>query len=124
MSNYKRNKQGKLTQTYVGEPKKRVNVSLTPTAISGLDQMVSNGFGDSRSDVIEKIGRGDLPITHKEDNAVTDITFDSDLTTFSPITQKVKELLKEAQTIKNGKQKGATSKSWEKIEEAINLLAF
>ena len=124
MSNYKRNKQGKLTQTYVGEPKRRVNVSLTPTAISGLDEMVINGLADSRSAIIEKIGRGDLSITHKEDNTVTDITFDSDLTTFSPITQKVKELLKEAQTIKNGKQKGATSKSWEKIEEAIKLIVF
>ena len=124
MSNYKRNKQGKLTQTYVGEPKKRVNVSLTPTAISGLDQMVSNGFGDSRSDVIEKIGRGDLHITHKEDKTVTDIAQDLDLTKIIPVTQKVKELLKEAQTIKNRKQKGATSKSWEKIEEAIRVISL
>ncbi len=60
MSNYKHNKQGKLTEMYAGEPKTRVNMSLTAKALAGLEEMVASGLGNSRSDVVEKLGRGEL----------------------------------------------------------------
>ncbi len=41
------------------EPKKRVSVALTPTAIEGLDR-IANEIGVSRSELIEMVGRGRL----------------------------------------------------------------
>jgi tartrate dehydratase beta subunit/fumarate hydratase class I family protein len=41
------------------EPKKRVSIVLTPTAIEGLDKM-ADSLNISRSELIEMVGRGDL----------------------------------------------------------------
>jgi tartrate dehydratase beta subunit/fumarate hydratase class I family protein len=41
------------------EPKKRVSIVLTPTAIEGLDN-IANSIGVSRSELIEIVGRGQL----------------------------------------------------------------
>ncbi len=115
MANYKHNQQGKLTQMYAGEPKSRVNMSLTAKALAGLDQMIASGLGESRSDVVEKLGRGELqlrPYTYKEEKE-----------TPIPNTHKVKELLFEAQKVKASKKKGSVSRSWELVSEAIALLA-
>ena len=43
------------------EVKKRVNLSLTPTAIAGLDKLAQE-FDLSRSELVEQIGRGKLPL--------------------------------------------------------------
>lgn len=49
------------------EYKNRVNLSLTPTAIDGLDSL-AHDLGLSRSEVVERVGRGDLPVSlQKED---------------------------------------------------------
>ena len=112
MSNYKHNKQGKLTEMYAGEPKTRVNMSLTAKALAGLEEMVASGLGNSRSDVVEKLGRGELrPYTYKEEKE-----------TPRPNTHKVFELLFEAQKVKASKKKGSMSRAWELVEEAIALL--
>ncbi len=100
MANYKHNKQGKLTEMYAGEPKTRVNMSLTAKALAGLDEMIASGLGDSRSDVVEKLGRGELlPYTHKIEKE-----------TPLPNTHKVNELLLEAQKVKASKKKGSVSR--------------
>lgn len=113
MANYKHNQQGKLTQMYAGEPKTRVNMSLTAKALAGIDEMIASGLGNSRSDVVEKLGRGELqPYTYKEDKV-----------TNKPNTHKVQELLLEAQKVKASKKKGSMSRAWELVEEAIALLA-
>lgn len=113
MANYKHNQQGKLTQMYAGEPKTRVNMSLTAKALTGLDEMVASGLGFSRSDVVEKLGRGELlPYTYKEEKV-----------TNTPNTHKVSELLFQAQKVKASKKKGSVSRAWELVEEAIALLA-
>ena len=113
MANYKHNKQGKLTEIYAGEPKTRVNMSLTAKALVGLDEMIASGLGNSRSDVVEKLGRGELqPYTHKKEQE-----------TPQPNTHKVKELLLEAQKVKASKKKGSVSRAWELVSEAIALLA-
>ena len=112
MANYKHNKQGKLTEIYAGEPKTRVNMSLTAKALAGLEEMVASGLGESRSDVVEKLGRGELrPYTHKKEKE-----------TPRSYTHKVSELLLEAQKVKASKKKGAVSRAWELVEEAIALL--
>ncbi len=116
MANYKHNKQGKLTEMYAGEPKTRVNMSLTAKALAGLDEMIAFGLGESRSDVVEKLGRGELqlrPYTYKEEKE-----------TPRPNTHKVSELLLEAQKVKASKKKGSVSRAWELVEEAIALLTF
>lgn len=41
------------------EPKKRVSIVLTPTAIEGLDKMAQS-LNISRSELIEMVGRGHL----------------------------------------------------------------
>ena len=113
MANYKHNKQGKLTEMYAGEPKTRVNMSLTAKALAGLDEMIASGLGESRSDVVEKLGRGELqPYTYKEAQEA-----------HLPNTHKVSELLLEAQKVKASKKKGSVSRSWELVSEAIALLA-
>ncbi len=46
------------------EVKKRVNLSLTPTAIAGLDKL-SQELNLSRSELVEQIGRGSIPIVEQ-----------------------------------------------------------
>ena len=46
------------------EVKKRVNLSLTPTAIAGLDKL-SEEFDLSRSELVEQIGRGMIPLAEQ-----------------------------------------------------------
>ena len=46
------------------EVKKRVNLSLTPTAIAGLDRL-SQEFNLSRSELVEQIGRGMIPLAEQ-----------------------------------------------------------
>jgi len=43
------------------ELKKRVMLSLTPTSVDGLDA-IAHGLGLSRSELVERIGRGVIPI--------------------------------------------------------------
>lgn len=43
------------------ELKKRVMLSLTPTSVDGLDAL-AHGLGLSRSELVERIGRGVIPI--------------------------------------------------------------
>ena len=43
------------------ELKKRVNITLTPTSINGLDALATS-LGISRSELVERIGRGVIPI--------------------------------------------------------------
>ncbi|MDJ0682837.1 MAG: hypothetical protein QNJ18_23620, partial [Xenococcaceae cyanobacterium MO_167.B52] len=47
------------------EVKKRVNLSLTPTAIAGLDRL-SQELNLSRSELVEQIGRGSIPIAEQK----------------------------------------------------------
>jgi hypothetical protein len=47
------------------EVKKRVNLSLTPTAIAGLDKL-SEEFNLSRSELVEQIGRGSIPLAEQK----------------------------------------------------------
>ena len=46
------------------EVKKRVNLSLTPTAIAGLDKL-SQELDLSRSELVEQIGRGLIPLAEQ-----------------------------------------------------------
>ena len=46
------------------EVKKRANLSLTPTAIAGLDKL-SQEFNLSRSELVEQIGRGLIPLAEQ-----------------------------------------------------------
>lgn len=46
------------------EVKKRVNLSLTPTAIAGLDKL-SKSIELSRSELVEQIGRGSIPLVEQ-----------------------------------------------------------
>ena len=46
------------------EVKKRVNLSLTPTAIAGLDKL-SQELNLSRSELVEQIGRGLIPLAEQ-----------------------------------------------------------
>lgn len=48
------------------ELKTRVNLSLTPTGIEGLDILASK-WGLSRSELVEKIGRGHISIAERQD---------------------------------------------------------
>lgn len=52
--------------TRYGEYKKRVNISLTETAIGLLD-VVAEQFHLNRSEFIEQIARGDLVVSHDRD---------------------------------------------------------
>lgn len=45
-----------------GEPKQRVNISLTPTAIAGLDHLVKT-TPLTRSEFVEHIGRGIIAVS-------------------------------------------------------------
>jgi len=47
------------------EVKKRVNLSLTPTAIAGLDRL-SQELNLSRSELVEQIGRGLIPLAEQK----------------------------------------------------------
>lgn len=47
------------------EVKKRVNLSLTPTAIAGLDKLAQE-FNLSRSELVEQIGRGSIPLAEQK----------------------------------------------------------
>ena len=47
------------------EVKKRVNLSLTPTAIAGLDEL-SQELDLSRSELVEQIGRGLIPLAEQK----------------------------------------------------------
>lgn len=47
------------------EVKKRVNLSLTPTAIAGLDRL-SEELDLSRSELVEQIGRGLIPLAEQK----------------------------------------------------------
>ena len=47
------------------EVKKRVNLSLTPTAIAGLDKLAEE-FDLSRSELVEQIGRGSIPLAEQK----------------------------------------------------------
>lgn len=44
-----------------GELKKPVTMTLTPTSVSGLDT-IAHGLGISRSELVERVGRGVIPI--------------------------------------------------------------
>ena len=46
------------------EVKKRVNLSLTPSAIAGLDKL-SQELNLSRSELVEQIGRGSIPLAEQ-----------------------------------------------------------
>ena len=46
------------------EVKKRVNLSLTPSAIAGLDKL-SQEFDLSRSELVEQIGRASIPLAEQ-----------------------------------------------------------
>ncbi|MEL6442218.1 MAG: ribbon-helix-helix protein, CopG family [Cyanobacteria bacterium J06621_8] len=46
------------------EVKKRVNLSLTPTAIAGLDKLAEES-DLSRSELVEQIGRGMIPLAEQ-----------------------------------------------------------
>ena len=46
------------------EVKKRVNLSLTPTAIAGLDKLAQE-LDLSRSELVEQIGRGMIPLAEQ-----------------------------------------------------------
>ncbi|ARV57246.1 hypothetical protein BZZ01_00135 [Nostocales cyanobacterium HT-58-2] len=62
MANYQRDKSGKLTQHFE-EPKQQVSISITPTAIAGLDAL-AHIFGiEGRSALIEQLGRGTLQLS-------------------------------------------------------------
>ena len=47
------------------EVKKRVNLSLTPSAIAGLDKLAEE-FDLSRSELVEQIGRGSIPLAEQK----------------------------------------------------------
>ena len=47
------------------EVKKRVNLSLTPTAIAGLDELAQE-LGLSRSELVEQVGRGLIPLAEQK----------------------------------------------------------
>jgi len=47
------------------EVKKAVKMTLTPTAIEGLDQWAKK-YGVSRSELVERIGRGVIPLPEPE----------------------------------------------------------
>ncbi len=47
------------------EVKKRVNLSLTPTAIAGLDELAKE-LDLSRSELVEQIGRGIIPLAEQK----------------------------------------------------------
>ncbi|MGB7441049.1 MAG: hypothetical protein WA919_08290 [Coleofasciculaceae cyanobacterium] len=44
------------------ELKERTAFSVTPSALKGLDQLVEENGCKSRSDLVEKIGRREIPI--------------------------------------------------------------
>jgi hypothetical protein len=44
-----------------GETKQRVNMTLTPTSIDGLD-LLARALNLSRSEFVERIGRGIIPL--------------------------------------------------------------
>lgn len=48
------------------ELKTRVNLSLTPTGIEGLDTLASK-WGLSRSELVERIGRGQISLADRQD---------------------------------------------------------
>ena len=50
---------------YYDEPKKKQTFSLTPTAIEGLDKLAAP-LDISRSELVERIGRGIIPLTIEE----------------------------------------------------------
>ena len=57
-------KKSKGVPELYNEVKKRVNLSLTPTAIAGLDKL-SQELNLSRSELVEQIGRGSIPIAQQ-----------------------------------------------------------
>lgn len=58
------------------EVKKRVNMTLTPTATEGLDSLAQSK-GVSRSELVEQIGRGNFAIVDNEESFETQINFQS-----------------------------------------------
>ena len=58
-------KKSKGVPELYNEVKKRVNLSLTPTAIAGLDKL-SQELNLSRSELVEQIGRGSIPIAEQQ----------------------------------------------------------
>jgi hypothetical protein len=58
-----------------GTAKKRVNVTLTPTAIKGLD-ILAKEFKLSRSELVERVGRELLPVVEiKGENDLNKLKF-------------------------------------------------
>jgi hypothetical protein len=53
---------------YYDEPKKKQTFSLTPTAIEGLDKLAAP-LDISRSELVERIGRGIISLTIEEDKS-------------------------------------------------------
>lgn len=51
---------------YPGENKNPVNISLTQTGINGIESL-AKGFGMTRSELIERIGRGELTVSPNRD---------------------------------------------------------
>lgn len=72
---YQKKKASKGVKSFRGKPeyydelKERVSICITKTARHGLDEM-SKKMGISRSELIERIGRGDLQVTYPEDPAI------------------------------------------------------
>ena len=58
------------------EVKKRVNMTLTPTATEGLDALAQQK-GVSRSELVEQIGRGNFVIVDNEESLETQMNFQS-----------------------------------------------
>lgn len=51
--------------TVYDELKARITVSITPTAVNGIDAIAAQ-LGVARSEVIEQIGRGIMPVVVPE----------------------------------------------------------
>lgn len=123
MSNYNRDKQGKLTHSYSGEPKVRVNISLTQKCLKGLEELTSATGSNSRSDLVEKIGRGEIELnTNQLDISLTSPSkplFEQSNSPEAQLLAEVKAKLLEAWTIKHKKQRGANTHSWALIDELI-----
>lgn len=60
-----------------GETKTRVNMSLTPTCVDGLD-MLAKAFNLSRSEFIERIGRGLIAVSVTPQVLSRSVTKDDD----------------------------------------------
>lgn len=70
MANYQRNKLGRLVRHF-DESKQLVSISLTPTAIAGLDALAQQYGIQGRSAFLEQLGRGLLPLKSPASSAAS-----------------------------------------------------